>query len=109
MQGRPPVSLDPPARAGVDAFVAVFGEPEEYLGTVPSYPMGMLMFRGKTLGGWRLACDPTTLERRVRQMRLKTHHYSPSVHRAAFGIFPRASRRRCEDMALRSEAAEAAK
>lgn len=99
LQAGAPVTCDPAARIAADEFEAVFGAAEEYIATVPSYPMGMVVVRGKARGGWRLSGDRATLERRFRQLDLKTCHYTPSVHVAAFDVFPRVSRRRCERIA----------
>lgn len=100
LQGGMPIRADRGATDAVEAFQAAFGDFEEYIVTVPSYPMGMLVLRGKGLGQWALASDRDTLEKRLKQAGVETLHYSPQTHKAAFDVFPQASRQRCAPRVL---------
>lgn len=108
LQGGMPICADRASLHAVEAFHAAFGDFEEYIVTVPSYPMGMLVLRGKGLGSWALASDRGTLERRQKQAGVRTLHYTPQVHKAAFEAFPHASRQRCAQKALASPLAASA-
>ncbi|MEW6046535.1 MAG: polyamine aminopropyltransferase [Bacillota bacterium] len=60
----------------------VFGHVHLYLASVPTYSIGPWTFTGASLG------PDLRIPQAARAARLKTRHYSPELHRAAFSLPP---------------------
>lgn len=67
-------------------FISVFGQPQDYVAAVPSYPMGMLTLRGASRAGDTLSPCIETIRARVEKQSIATKHYEPETHRAAFEL-----------------------
>ena len=72
----------------VDArsFMSVFGQLQDYIAPVPSYPMGMIALWGASMAGDSLSPCIETIRARVEKHAIKTKYYEPGAHRAAFEL-----------------------
>ena len=64
----------------------MFGQLQDYIAPVPSYPMGMITLRGASMAGDLLSPCIETIRARVEKQAIKTKYYEPGKHRAAFGL-----------------------
>lgn len=67
-------------------FLSVFGQLQDYIAPVPSYPMGMVALRGASMAGDSLSPCIDTIRRRIEKQPIATKYYEPETHRAAFEL-----------------------
>ncbi len=70
------------------AMRAHFVQTHAYLGHVPTYPGGLWAFSLAAQGLDTVPPDLETLQQRFAALDLRTHYYTPDIHRAAFVLPP---------------------
>lgn len=83
--GSPPFRTES-TEADARPFLSVFGQLQDYIAPVPSYPMGMIALRGASMAGDSLSPCIETIRARVEKQAITTKHYEPGTHRAAFEL-----------------------
>lgn len=76
------------SKADVRPFMSVFGQCQNYVAPVPSYPMGMITLMGASVAGDTLSPCIETIRARVGKHAITTKYYEPGTHRAAFELLP---------------------
>lgn len=83
--GSPPFWTES-TEAAARPFMSVFGQLQDYIAPVPSYPMGMIVLRGASMTGASLSPCIETIRARVEKQAIETRYYEPGRHRAVFEL-----------------------
>ena len=83
--GSPPFRTES-TEADARPFTSVFGQLQDYIAPVPSYPMGMIALRGASMTGDSLSPCIETVRARFEKLAITTKYYEPGTHRAAFEL-----------------------
>ena len=83
--GSPPFRTES-TEADARPFLSVFGQLQDYIAPVPSYPMGMIALRGASMAGDSLSPCTESIRARVEKLAISTKYYEPGTHRAAFEL-----------------------